>query len=309
MPVLLWLMKEVYTLDDLVSREALDAGAEKPALLAVIGQPIAHSASPRMHQAALDALGIDARYIRIEVEPGRVGDVLGRMRELGFIGCNVTVPHKIEVMRSCTEIDPAARALGVVNTVKFDLDGVHGFNTDAPGFRRAVEEVRGYSLAGASVMIVGAGGGAGQAIAISCAMAGVERLVLVNRTLEKLGTLVERIRAEVGGGPEIVLLGLDDVSLPVMARGCEVIVQTTSVGLKPEDPAVLGEDCLNAGQLVYDTIYKPSLTPLLKLARERGCRTANGESMLLHQGALAFQIWFPGAEPLDWMRRGLGIVE
>lgn len=302
-------MKEVYTLDDLVSREVLDAGAEKPARLAVIGHPIAHSASPQMHQAALDALGIDARYIRIEVEPGRVGEALERMRDLGFFGCNVTVPHKIEVMESCTEIDPAARALGVVNTVKFDADTVHGFNTDAPGFRRAVEEVSGRPLEGAHVMIVGAGGGAGQAIAISCAMAGVERLVLVNRTLEKLGALAERIHSQSGADPEVLLLGMNDVLLPATARTCDVIVQTTSVGLKPEDPAVLGEDCLCAGQLVYDTIYKPSLTPLLKLAQERGCRTANGESMLLHQGALAFQIWFPGAEPLDWMRRGLGIVE
>lgn len=300
-------MKEVYTLDDLIVREVLDAGAVKPARLAVIGQPIAHSASPKMHQAALDALGIDARYIRIEVEPGRVEEALGRMRDLGFSGCNVTVPHKMEVMEFCTEIDPAARALGVVNTVRFDGDGVRGFNTDAPGFRRAVEEVRGNSLAGASVMIVGAGGGAGQAIAMSCGMAGVEILVLVNRTVEKLKPLAGRIRAEVGGGMEIVLLGMDDVSLPVIARGCEVIVQTTSVGLKADDPPVLGEDCLVAGQLVYDTIYKPALTPLLELARAKGCRIANGESMLLHQGALAFQIWFPGTEPLEWMRRGLGI--
>jgi shikimate dehydrogenase len=211
------------------------------------------------------------------------------------------------VMESCTEIDPAARALGVVNTVKFNADGVGGYNTDAPGFRRAVEEVRGSSLEGASVMIVGAGGGAGQAIAISCAMAGVKRLVLVNRTVKKLGVLADRIRADVSGGPEIVLLGMDDVSLPVMAHGCEVIVQTTSVGLKPEEPSVLGQECLVKGQLVYDTIYKPALTPLLELARAKGCRTANGESMLLHQGALAFQIWFPGTEPLEWMRRGLGI--
>jgi shikimate dehydrogenase len=301
-------MKEVYTLEDLVSRDVLDAGAEKPARLAVIGQPIAHSASPKMHQAALDALGVEARYIRIEVEPWHVGEALNRMRDLGFIGCNVTVPHKIEVMGLCTEVDPAARVLGVVNTVKFDGDGVRGFNTDAPGFRRAVEEVRGDSLEGASVMVVGAGGGAGQAIAISCAMAGVKRLILVNRTVEKLGVLAERIRAEAGGGPEIVLLGMEDDSLPGAARGCEVIVQTTSVGLKPEDPAVLGEDCLVAGQLVYDTIYKPALTPLLQLARAKGCRIANGESMLLHQGALAFQIWFPGTEPLEWMRRGLGIA-
>ena len=301
-------MKDVYTIDDLVSREVLDAGAERPARLAVIGQPIAHSRSPQMHQAALDALGMDVRYIRIEVEPGRVVEAVRRMRGLGFIGCNVTVPHKIEVMDGCSELDPAAKALGVVNTLRFDADGVRGFNTDATGFRRAVEDVLGKTLVGSSVMVVGAGGGAGQAIAVSCAMAGVKCLILVNRTVEKLGSLAERVRAVSETGMELVLLGMHDAALPEVARGCDVIVQTTSVGLKEEDPSVLGEGCFVAGQLVYDTINKPAVTPLLKTARAKGCRIANGESMLLHQGALAFQIWFPGTEPLEWMREGLGIT-
>jgi shikimate dehydrogenase len=301
-------MKQVYMLEDLVSRAVLDAGAEKPARLAVIGQPVAHSRSPQMHQAALDALGMDLRYIRLEVEPGRVGEALGRMRDLGFIGCNVTVPHKKEVTGACDEIDETARALGAVNTVKFGETSACGFNTDASGFRRAVEEVLGGPLAGASVMVVGAGGGAGQAIAMSCALAGVRRLVLVNRTVGKLAELAERIRMVVGSGVEIVAVGMDDAGLPGLARSCGVIVQTTSVGLKMGDPAVLAAECLDEGQLVYDTIYEPPLTPLLELARSRGCRVANGESMLLHQGALAFGIWFPGALPLEWMRRGLGMA-
>ena len=302
-------MKQVYMLEDLVSRAVLDAGAEKPARLAVIGQPVAHSRSPQMHQAALDALGMEMRYIRLEVEPGRVGEALARMRDLGFIGCNVTVPHKMEVMDACDDIDRAAQALGAVNTVRFGEQGACGFNTDAPGFRRAVEEVLGGSLSGASVMVVGAGGGAGQAIAMSCALAGVRRLVLVNRTVEKLSGLAERIRLEVGGGLEIVAVGMDDAGLPGLARSCGVIVQTTSVGLKKGDPAVLAADCLEKGQLVYDTIYEPPLTPLLELARSMGCRVANGESMLLHQGAMAFGIWFPGERPLEWMRRGLGMAK
>ena len=139
-------MKPVYTIDDLVSRTVLDAGADRPARLAVIGHPVAHSRSPEMHQPALDQAGIDARYIRLEVESGQVAEAVHRMRALGFIGCNVTVPHKLEVMAACDAIDPDARALGAVNTLRFDAAGACGFNTDAPGFRRAVEEAFGTPL-------------------------------------------------------------------------------------------------------------------------------------------------------------------
>src|SRR6478609_10762370 len=138
-------MKEVYTLEDLASRDLLDAGAGKPARLAVIGHPIAHSASPKMHQAALDALGIDARYIRLDIEPGQVGEAFQRMRALGFIGCNVTVPHKLEAMEHC-EVDPAAQALGAVNTIRFEAEVTRGFNTDGPGFAQAIEGDFGMAL-------------------------------------------------------------------------------------------------------------------------------------------------------------------
>src|SRR6478609_8444565 len=138
-------MKEVYTLEALASRERLDAGGGKPARLAVIGHPIAHSASPKMHQAALDELAIDARYIRLDIEPGYVGEAFRRMRELGFIGCNVTVPHKLEAMANC-EVDPAARALGAVNTILFEEEVTRGFNTDGPGFAQAIEGDFGMAL-------------------------------------------------------------------------------------------------------------------------------------------------------------------
>ncbi len=109
---------DVYTLNDLISRDRLDEGASKPAKLAVIGYPVAHSASPRLQQPALDAADIDARYIRVEVEPGQLRDAFDRMRALGFIGCNVTVPHKFEALEACSDIHPEARSLGAVNTVR-----------------------------------------------------------------------------------------------------------------------------------------------------------------------------------------------
>jgi len=296
-------MKEVYTLDDLASRELLDAGADKPAKLAVIGHPIAHSASPRMHQAALDAAGIDARYIRLDIEPGQVAEAFARMRALGFVGCNVTVPHKLEAM-DCCEVHPEARALGAVNTIRFDPDASHGFNTDGPGFMRAVEDVFGFSLSSLRVAIVGAGGGAGQAIATQCAMAGVAKLLVVNRSPEKLGPLVERLKTH-GRETEIVALSFDDPALAEHCLGCDLIVNTSSVGLKPGDPSILPGVCLQPAHRVYDTIYQPPVTPLLATADAIGCRTANGLSMLIHQGALAFQHWFPGSDPLPVMRAAL----
>src|SRR5690606_29126946 len=152
-------------------------------------------ASPRMHQPALDEAEIDARYIKVEVPAGMVKETFRRMREAGFIGCNVTVPHKFEALEACDDVDPGAAEMGVVNTVRFDPDATRGFNTDGPGFEAAVRETLGLGLTGTSVVIIGAGGGAGGALAVHCARAGVARLVLANRTMSKVEALTRLIRA------------------------------------------------------------------------------------------------------------------
>lgn len=297
-------MSQIHTLNDLLSRELLDAGHDKPARLAVIGHPVAHSASPRMHQPALDAAGIDARYIKVEVPPGQVAEAFARMRALGFIGCNITVPHKFEALAACGDVHPEARALGAVNTVRFDEDTTRGFNTDGPGFVRAIADEFDFPLSTFSVMIAGAGGGAGQAIATQCALQGVPSLVLVNRTLDKLGPLVERLRA-LGPTTEVVALSFDDPALETHSQRCDLIVNTTSVGLKAGDGSPLPSGCLRPGLCVYDTIYQPPVTPLLREADKAGARTANGLSLLIHQGVLAFQHWFPQTDPLPFMREAL----
>lgn len=297
-------MKPVYKLEDLVSRDVLDAGADKPAKLAVLGFPIAHSASPRMHQPALDANGIDARYIRLEVEPGRISEAFAKMRELDFIGCNVTVPHKLEAMAVCDVVHPDAKALGAVNTVRFDADATRGFNTDGPGFANAIQDEFGVPLGALTLAIAGAGGGAGQAIATQAVLLGVDRMVLINRTAEKLEDLVARLN-QLGGRTEISSFTFEDPALSAACLACDLIVNTSSVGLKEGDPSILAADCLRSGQFVYDTIYQPPVTPLLALADQAGCRTANGLSMLVHQGALAFRHWFPETAPLPVMKEAL----
>lgn len=304
-------MPAAFTIADLASRDRLDAGRAKPARLAVIGQPIAHSASPVMHQPALDARGIDARYVTVEIEPGKVAEAFARMQDLGFLGCNVTVPHKFEALAACSTLDPAAEALGAVNTVLFDSAGLHGFNTDGPGFVRAIHDDFGVDVRDLRILIIGAGGGAGQAIAGQCAREGCERLVLANRTPEKLGPLIARLAPGFhsdkleGPGDRLASLALDDPQLQQAAAESELIVNCTSVGLHHGDPSPLPESYIEPHHLVYDTIYQPPRTSLLRAAASSGARIANGTSLLLHQGVLAFEIWFPGEAPIAEMRAGL----
>jgi shikimate dehydrogenase len=297
-------MPDVFTLNDLISRERLDAGESKPAKLAVIGHPVAHSASPRLQQPALDAAGIDARYIRVEIEPGHLRDAFDRMRALGFIGCNVTVPHKFEALEACSEVHPEARSLGAVNTVRFDPDHTRGFNTDGPGFVRAIDDEFGQPLSTLKVLIAGAGGGAGQAIATQCALQGIEKLVIVNRTVDKLEPLLNRLVA-LGPMTEIIALSFDDPLLAMEAHSVDLIVNTSSLGLREGDASILPAPCLKASHLIYDTIYQPAVTPLISAGQSMNCRTANGLSLLIHQGVLAFQHWFPQTDPLSIMRQAM----
>ena len=295
---------DLYHLDDLSSRGRLDAGHDKPARLAVIGCPVAHSASPRMHQPALDEAGTGTRYVKVEVDPGQVAEAFRRMRNLGFTGCNVTVPHKFEAMASCTEVDPGAVEMGAVNTVRFEEDSTRGFNTDGPGFEAAIHEAFTLPLKGLDVLIAGAGGGAGGALAAHCARAGVRRLVLANRSLDKIEALALSIHRH-HPGLRMEVLALGDPGLPAIARECQLLVNTSSVGLKADDPSPLPPGSFTAGQRVFDTIYQPPLTAFLAAAQTAGALTANGASMLLHQGIHAFHIWFPGSDPAAAMRRGL----
>mgnify|MGYP000269914560 CR=1 FL=1 len=145
----------VYTMEDLRSRQRLDDGFTKPAILAVIGNPVSHSASPPMHQPALDELGIDGRYIKLEVPIGRVAEALQYLQDLGFVGANVTVPHKFAALDACHQVDEAARQIGAVNTIKFVDGEIHGWNTDGPGFAQALREEFSFDLLHRRVMIVG----------------------------------------------------------------------------------------------------------------------------------------------------------
>ena len=278
-----------------------------PARLAVLGDPVAHSRSPAMHQPALDERGLGMRYVRLHVKPGGVAAAFRAMRALGFTGCNVTVPHKSEAMENCDVVAPAARLFQAVNTVTFAPDGTtSGTNTDGPGLAAAILECFHAPLSGFHVAILGAGGGAGRAAALQCALDGCPDIVLANRTVDKAVAVAAEI-SRIAPATRTTTVALDD--LPAMESalaGCTLLVNATSLGMKPADPLPCPAALLRPGLAVFDMIYSPAETGLLAAARAAGAPASNGLPMLIHQGALSFVHWFGPPAPVETMRRALG---
>lgn len=300
---------KIFTLKQLAE---INNGESKPARFAVIGKPVHHSLSPQLHQPALDKLGVDARYVRVEVEPGQVEMAIRKMGQAGFQGINVTVPHKLEALESCHHVDPAARTMGAVNTIIFQADGKwSGFNTDGPGLARAIREEFSVDLGDLKVMIIGAGGGAGRAIATQCVIEKCSQVILANRTMDKLVALRDQLlglihREDLEGPREwIEIVSLEDPALEEALKSCDLIINTTSVGLASTDPAPFPTRWVEPYHLVYDTIYNPSRTKLLREAESQGARIANGLSLLIHQGALSLEYWLNREVPLEVMRTGV----
>ncbi|MEM6910810.1 MAG: shikimate dehydrogenase [Verrucomicrobiota bacterium] len=277
-----------------------DQPLDPPARLAVIGDPVRHSKSPAMMQPAIDALGHSLQYVALQVAEGAVATCIDLMRQADFLGTNVTVPHKFAALEACDELDESARQLGAVNTILFQDGLTYGFNTDGPGYVRAIREDFQIDLRDLRVLILGAGGGAGAALARQCALEGCERIVLANRTLEKAEAVARDCRtlyrSEHLEGPmdRILAIPLEDLPLREQLEFTDLVIQATSIGLKPTDPSPLSPSLLSPHLLVSDLIYRD--TKLLRAAHQAGCRIANGQTLLLHQGALAFTHWF-GQEP------------
>lgn len=283
-----------YTLQDLDKGAPAPGG--KPARLAVIGNPIGHSRSPGMQQAALDAAGIDASYIRLLVDAGDFPRAVTRLRELGFIGANVTVPFKKEACALATCKDALAELSGSVNTLLFGQGGIVGANTDGPGFCLALEETWGMRPRGKRIALLGAGGGAGSALACACALDGCAHIALINRTVTRLPALAETLQRAGLASESISCMAADDRQSVIRAvREADVLVQATSLGLAADDGLPLPPEALHSGLFVYELVTHD--TPLLREARRHGLPAGNGLSMLLYQGAEAFRLWFPGTPP------------
>lgn len=262
--------------------------------LAVLGHPIAHSISPAMHNAALtciqkiDTRFADWRYVRFDVPPPELPLALKRLLEAGFLGLNLTAPHKVLALTEVVHIDEAARPIGAVNTLKAGTQGWEGFNTDGQGMAAGILSDLGLSLKGATVVLLGAGGAA-RGAAVECLQQGVSALWIANRTQSNLETLLRDLSPLCPSS--CVLKGFSPQTPPPELPKGAILINATSSGLKQGDALPIEIAALPRPSAVYDMIYNPPCTPLLQAAKELGIPCSNGLSMLVNQGAKALAHW------------------
>lgn len=260
-------------------------------LYGVIGDPISHSLSPAMHNAAFEALDMDCYYAAFEVKGRFLFEAINGARVLGFGGLNVTIPHKEEAIR-LVPADKIARDIGAANTL--DLKNFKAYNTDAPGALDSLVD-NGVRVKGRSVLILGAGGAA-RAVTYILAKNGAT-VTIANRTEKKAADLAAYMR-EFG---EVFGTGLDGLKEKVAIS--DIIINTTSVGMNAAGETLITADMLNDRQVVFDLVYKPLETRLLKEAKQAGARTIDGITMLSRQGARSFEIWTGVKPPVEVMER------
>ena len=278
------------------------SGHTKP--FAVLGHPIGHTLSPVMHNASIAALGMDAIYLAFDAPPEKLMNILAAMRDMGFGGVNLTVPLKEVAFRGVQQLDESAKISGSVNTVEFLENGeMRGYSTDGYGFTAAINEAFGITPAGRDIFVLGCGG-AGRAVAITCAAEGAEKLLLSDVDAARAANVAAEIE-KAFPGVKAEPTGTDTTSWKAAAADAELIVQATPVGMKPEDTPLLGRSAFREGQMVFDLIYMYPKTGILQEAAAAGAKTANGLGMLMHQGARSFKIW-TGVDPdTDAMRAAL----
>ncbi|ANB60831.1 shikimate dehydrogenase [Anoxybacteroides amylolyticum] len=262
-------------------------------LYGVIGCPIHHSLSPLMHNDAFQTLGIDAHYHAFYVEKEALPAAIEGIKALGIAGINVTIPHKTAVIALLDSVDETAKRIGAVNTIVRENDRLIGYNTDGPGFVRALIEETNTMIQGKRILLIGAGGAA-RGIYFSLATAQAEQIDICNRTKEKAEQLIEESDILVSGRAYSLIEAEERLSQ------YDIIINTTSVGLSPNvDAMPLSLDHLNERTIVSDIIYNPLETKWLKEARKKGAIVQNGVGMFVYQGALAFEKWtgvFPDVE-------------
>ncbi len=264
------------------------------ARLALLAHPVGHSVSPAMQQAALDALGLDARYEALDVAPGALAGAVAALRSAPWWGANVSVPYKEAVVPLLDELRPTARRLGAVNTIVREGDRLVGDNTDLAGFARALDAL-GHFGAGTRAVVLGAGGAA-RAVVAALRDRGAT-VAVANRSMVRAEALV----ADLGAGGATVLAP-DDLAAAVCTA--DLLVQTTTVGMSGGPPgSPLPSGLLPRAGTVVDLVYRPARTPLLRAAAGAGLIVQNGLPMLVWQGAAAFEAWTGLAAPADAMGR------
>ena len=277
----------------------------------LIGYPLSHSISPAMQQAAFDHYGMSVRYELWPTPPEALESEVSKLRGSRYLGSNVTMPHKERVLSLLDEVDPQARPVGAVNTIVARDDRLVGHNTDIYGFTRSLREIGGCDPGGKRVLLLGAGG-AGRAAAFSLVAAGAASVTIANRTVDR----AESLARDTGGAAKgVAAIPADEELLREAAAGSELIVNATSVGMLHGDAeglSPLDAALIPPGSLVYDMVYNPAETPLMRHAERVGARTLGGLMMVIYQGAAAFELWTGSPAPLEVMadegRRALALM-
>ncbi|MFH1860921.1 MAG: shikimate dehydrogenase [bacterium] len=270
-------------------------------IVGIIGDPVKHSRSPQMHNAAFNHLKLNLVYVPFHVKPESLGEAIKGMKALDMVGLNVTVPHKIEVMKYLDEISPAAGIIGAVNTIYVKDNRLIGDNTDGYGFVRALVEDEGITIAGKTIVVLGSGGSA-RAIGHALLQERIRMLIFCNRTISKANEMARSFETQTQGA-FVASMGITDNRAEIIRA--DILINATSVGMKQNDPLLIDPAWIRKGQVVCDIIYSPPQTLLLQKAKKRGAKTINGLGMLVHQGALSFEIWTGCPAPVEIMRKAI----
>jgi shikimate dehydrogenase len=278
-------------------------------LVGLIGRGLKHSISPQFQQAAFDHLGLDVRYELWDTEVGDLADTVGRLRETQTLGANVTIPHKERVMPLLDDVDRTAAAIGAVNTVVNSDGSLTGCNTDSTGFLKALGQEGGFDPAGKKAVLLGSGGVA-RAAGFALVSAGARSIQVTDIAAEKARGLVADLkRVSVSGdeaGPEIAAIFEGEAEFDGAVSGSDLLVNCSPVGMrhgKTEGESPVSASLISRGALVYDLVYNPAETRLLKDARDAGARGLGGLAMLVYQGAAAFELWTGEEAPVDIMMK------
>lgn len=269
--------------------------------IAIFGDPVEHTLSPAIHNAAFESLGLNLVYSAFHVRPSDLKAAVASIRALGFAGANITIPHKEKVMRFLDVVDRHAREIGAVNTVVNKKGRLTGYNTDGAGYILSLREETGFVVRGKKVVILGAGG-ASRAIFRALLDAGPATVVISNRTPKRAEGLAKEF-GKLFKRTEIRTVPFEKGSLGAEARDADLVVNTTSLGMTGQGRLDFPVASLPKGSVVSDIVYRPLLTDLLKKARSRGLKTHDGLSMLVRQGAIGFELWTGKKAPVKLMKK------
>jgi len=277
----------------------------KAELVGVFGHPVAENPTIVMQEAAFSELGLNWRYLTIEVFPEDLAAAIRGMRAFNMKGINLTIPHKVDVLNYLDEVAPDALLMGAVNTVRRVGDKLIGENTDGKGFMRALREDASSDPAGKRVTVLGAGGAA-RAITVELALAGAKSIIIVNRTASRGQALVDLLE-EKTSVKTTFHHWIDTFSIP---EDTDILVNATSIGLYPEVDARPDLDyaTVSSNMIVNDVIPNPPRTPFLREAEKRGAKTLDGLGMLVYQGAIGFEMWTGMEAPVEAMHRALEVA-